>query len=77
MERAGGEYSVTYDVECSGEGGRYYRDPFDGNRRPYGSTATTRLDRAELVTFLEGRSLPVRYDGDLRWASALATELKT
>lgn len=77
VERAGGEFSVTYDVEGAGEGGRYYRDPFDGSRRPHGSTARTSLDRSELVTFLEGRPVPVRYDGDLRWASSLATEFKT
>lgn len=75
LERSSGGFDVRYDVVCPRSAGRSYRDPFDGDRRPYGDSTVTHLDREELASFLEGRSLPVLYDGDLRWATDVAASL--
>jgi len=76
VEQVDDGFAVTYDVRCPRAGGRSYRDPFHGGRRPYGTPAETRLDRTELVSFLDGRSSPVLYDGDLRWPGAVAADLR-
>ena len=72
-EETGGRYALRYDPE-PGAGGTY-RDPFDGRIRPRGTGAAATLDRSGTVDVLERHDGPVRFDGDLRWPSAVAAEL--
>jgi hypothetical protein len=73
-EPDGDRYAVEYEA-APGAGGEY-RDPFTGAVRPRGEPSRTTLDASDLADFLRGRSLPVRFDGDLRWGESLAAELR-
>jgi hypothetical protein len=74
VEPDGDRYAVEYEA-APGAGGEH-RDPFTGAVRPRGEPSRTTLDASDLADFLRGRSLPVRFDGDLRWGESLAAELR-
>jgi hypothetical protein len=74
IEPDGDRYAVEFEA-APGAGGEY-RDPFSGTVRARGDPARTTLDADELASFLTDRGLPVQFDGDLRWAGALAEAVR-
>jgi len=70
-----GTYEVRWEVVDSRAAGRTYESPFGEGRRPYGTAAETRLSAAELRSFLDGRDVPVVFEGTVRPAAALAAEI--
>lgn len=74
IEPDGDRYAVEFEA-APGAGGEY-RDPFSGTVRARGDPARTTLDADELASFLTDRALPVQFDGDLRWAGALAEAVR-
>lgn len=76
LESVGGAFELRYDPLEPDAAGRRYLDPFDGRHRSCGEPAAATLDRAELCAFLERFSLPVRFEGTLRWSDDLACSLR-
>ena len=70
---SGSELDVTY--EPAPGAGSHYDDPFDDGHGPRGDPATAQLTRHELANFLQGRTLPVVFDGEFRWSESLVAEL--
>ncbi|MFW5963375.1 MAG: hypothetical protein ACOCQM_00820 [Natronomonas sp.] len=76
IQTDGEAFTVRYGVTEPDSAGRRYVDPFDGEERLTGTTATATLDREALYELLSRHSVPVRYDGDLVWATELADRLE-
>ncbi|MUV88233.1 hypothetical protein GJ631_17145 [Natronomonas sp. CBA1123] len=75
IQTDGEAFTVRYDVTAPDSAGRRYAEPFDGEERLAGTSATTTLERGGLRELLSRHSVPVRYDGDLVWATELAERL--
>lgn len=76
VERNGDGFAVSYAVNSTRAAGASFVDPFDGTTRLYGTNAATTLDRQQLAEFLSARSVPVMFEGDLRWSDELAAGLE-
>lgn len=74
VESRDGAYDVTYRARSARGVGRRYRDPFDGERRLYGETATARLTGSELRALCGRLQLPVVLDGAVRTSEDVALE---
>ncbi len=70
-EICGESYRVTYTVPADGRAGGCYRAPFETCRRLRGAPAETTLGTAQVCELLAERSVPVVYDGSLRWSDEL------
>ena len=75
VEPRGDEFAVQY--EGAPESGGTYCDPFTGRHRRRGAWQTTVVDRARLRSVLEGRGIPVEFDGSFRWSGELAADLRS
>ncbi|PSP37506.1 hypothetical protein BRC71_11100 [Halobacteriales archaeon QH_7_65_31] len=75
VEPRGDEFAIRYEV--APESGGTYRDPFTGRHRRRGAWQTTVVDRARLRSVLEGRGIPVEFDGSFRWSGELAADLRS
>ena len=71
-----GDVLLRYD-RISTVAGRSYVDPFGGDRRRCGEVSTARLSHSDAAAFLDGRRLPVVWNGRLRWADELANEIES
>lgn len=75
VERLGADrFELTLECYAAGTTGEYYVPHVGPNRDAYlcGTPSQFTLDRDELVAFLEETTLPVVYDGDLYWSTALS-----
>lgn len=75
LSDSGENYTVRYEALAPDSAGRRYVDPFEGAEHPCGRSATATLTPDELRAFLERFSLPVRYDGELRWSGELTQNI--
>ena len=68
-------FAVRYTVPADGRAGDVFTAPFENCRRLRGTTAETVFAAEATATLLADRQRPVIFDGDLRWSTALASEL--
>ena len=75
VSRGPDRFEVQWEVIDARAAGRTYESPFGDGHRPYGTAARARLSATELESFLSERDVPVVFEGAVRPADELITEI--